>query len=119
MMDDDEKARKKMWDQLTNVEKTHAWMKEHKLVSVLGSWAGSMVLSWLYIQTQPMSFAQKLVQARVWAQGITVASMIGVAALTAIPSKGDKIIKADKDVANYTNSWEQGKSLKLLADLKL
>ena len=56
-----------------------------------------------YIQTQPLSFAQKLVQARVWAQGLTLASLVGMAAITQIPSAGDKIIE-QKAHANE-HSW--------------
>ena len=64
-----------------------------------------MGLSWLYIQTQPLSFAQKLVQARVWAQGLTVASMIGMAALLQIPSEGDKLL--EKTHSADDTSWEK------------
>lgn len=71
--------------------------------SFRSSWVTSLGLTFAYIQTQPLSFAQKLVQARVWAQGLTVASLVGMAAITQIPSAGDKIIQQHNDAAEH--SW--------------
>ena len=93
------------WSKLSTFDKSLTWAKDHKFSVVLGSWLGSMGLSWLYIQTQPLSFAQKLVQARVWAQGLTVASMIGMAALLQIPSEGDKLL--EKTHSADDTSWEK------------
>lgn len=50
-----------------------------------------------------MTFAQKLVQARVYAQGLTLASLVGMAALTSIPSAGDKIIEEHSHASEH--SW--------------
>lgn len=50
-----------------------------------------------------MSFAQKLVQARVYAQGLTLASLVGMAAITSIPSAGDKIIEEHAHAGDH--SW--------------
>lgn len=50
-----------------------------------------------------MSFAQKLVQARVWAQGLTLTSLLGMAAITQIPSAGDKILKERGEASEH--SW--------------
>lgn len=93
------------WNRLSTFDKSLTWAKDHKMSVVLGSWLGSMGLSWLYIQSQPLTFAQKLVQARVWAQGLTVASMVGMAALLQIPSEGDKLLHTDKRVDD--RSWEK------------
>jgi hypothetical protein len=57
-----------------------------------------------YIHNQPMSFAQKLVQTRVWAQGLTLASLLGMAAITQIPSAGDKLLRARDQSADH--SWQ-------------
>lgn len=64
-----------------------------------------MAGSWMYIQSQPLSFSQKLVQARVWAQGLTVASLIGMAAITQIPSAGDALLSKTHSVDDQ--SWEK------------
>ena len=71
---------------------------------VLGSWAASLGASWLYIRSQPFTVAQRLVQARVWAQGLTIASLLAMAGITAIPSAGDKLIAEQADAKNHT--WE-------------
>lgn len=57
-----------------------------------------------YIHTQPMSFSQKLVQTRVWAQGLTLASLLGMAFITQIPSAGDKILKEREQASDH--SWQ-------------
>lgn len=67
------------------------------------SWVASLCGSFAYIQTQPMSFAQKLVQARVYAQGLTLASLVGMAAITSIPSAGDKLIEEHAHAGDH--SW--------------
>ncbi|KAN0061308.1 Replication factor C, subunit RFC4 [Thecaphora frezii] len=91
------------WDQLSFRDKALTWTKENKFGVVAGSWVTSLGLTFAYIQTQPLSFAQKLVQARVWAQGLTLASLVGMAAITQIPSEGDKLIRHHKEAANH--SW--------------
>lgn len=52
-----------------------------------------------------MTGAQKLVQARVWGQGLTVASILGLAALSSIPTPGDEIEKLHKKETQ--SSWMQ------------
>lgn len=93
------------WDSLSTSDKALTWAKENKFSVVAATWATSMGGIFAYIHTQPMTFAQKLVQARVWAQGITLASLVGMAAITQIPSAGDKIIKAHKEAADH--SWRE------------
>lgn len=51
-----------------------------------------------------MSFSQKLVQTRVWAQGLTLASLLGMAAITQIPSAGDHILREREQAADH--SWK-------------
>ncbi|KIS67873.1 uncharacterized protein UMAG_03929 [Mycosarcoma maydis] len=93
------------WNSLSTRDKALTWAKENKFSVVAATWASSMVGIFAYIHTQPMSFAQKLVQARVWAQGITLASLVGMAAITQIPSKGDSIIRQHKEAADH--SWRE------------
>ncbi len=62
-----------------------------------------MAGTFAYIQTQPLSFAQKLVQARVYAQGLTLAALVGMAGITQIPSAGDKILRQKKEADKH--SW--------------
>lgn len=91
------------WGSLSAKDKVITYCKDNRLKVVLSSWAASMGLSWLYIQSQPMTMAQKIVQARVWAQGLTVASMLGMAAISTIPLAGDKFIADEKKQSD--DSW--------------
>lgn len=93
------------WDSLSPADKALTWAKENKFSVVAATWATSMGGIFAYIHTQPMTFAQKLVQARVWAQGITLASLVGMAAITQIPSAGDRIIKQHKEANDH--SWRE------------
>lgn len=69
------------------------------------SWFASITAVALYLQTTPMTGPQKLVQARVWAQGATVAAILGMAALSQVPTPGDEIEKLRE--ANQQHSWMQ------------
>lgn len=62
--------------------------KENKFQYVFGSWVAFMAGSFGFIATQPMPFTQKLVQARMYAQGLTVAVVLASAALASV-STGD------------------------------
>ncbi|KAJ1023129.1 hypothetical protein NDA16_003282 [Ustilago loliicola] len=95
----------RQWSELSSRDKALTWAKENKFTVVAATWATSMGGIFAYIHTQPMTFAQKLVQARVWAQGITLASLVSMAAITQIPSAGDKIIKQHKEAADH--SWRE------------
>lgn len=91
------------WSQLSAYDRTLAWAKFHKFKVVIGSWLGSMGASWLYIQSQPLSFSQKIVQARVWAQGLTLASLLIMAGVTQLPTEADKLMEEESERANH--SW--------------
>lgn len=91
------------WAQLSTADKALTWTKENKFSVVAASWVASLGGSFAYIQYQPLSFAQKLVQARVYAQGLTLMSLVGMAAITSIPSAGDKIIEEHNHASEH--SW--------------
>lgn len=52
--------------------------EKYKVIGL--SWVGSMMAAWAFVARTPMTGPQKLVQARVYAQGLTVAMMCAVAA---------------------------------------
>ncbi|GAA5982582.1 hypothetical protein JCM11641_002590 [Rhodosporidiobolus odoratus] len=83
------------------------WAKENRWTAVGLSWAASMIGSGAYIASSPLSFAQKLVQARMVAQGLTVAVLLASAGLTQIPNAAgksdDEIKREDRERAMY--SW--------------
>ncbi|BGP37328.1 Replication factor C, subunit RFC4 [Rhodotorula kratochvilovae] len=84
------------------------WAKENRWTAVGVSWVGSMVASGAYIAATPLSFAQKLVQARMIAQGVTVAALIASAGLTQIPNaqglSDDDIKREERERGMY--NWK-------------
>lgn len=57
-----------------------AWGRDNRYSIVFASWLASMGLALALVGRAPMSIAQKLVQARVYAQGLTLAVLIVSAA---------------------------------------
>lgn len=65
----------------TEWERVKSWCREHRYNIVLGSWVASLGIALGLVGRNPyLSRAQKLVQARVYAQGLTVAVLIATAA---------------------------------------
>ncbi|PWN44469.1 hypothetical protein IE81DRAFT_321369 [Ceraceosorus guamensis] len=97
-------AEEDAWEHLSRSDRALTWAKDNKFAVVAGSWFASMGLSGAYIQSQPLSFAQKLVQARVFAQGFTLVSLLAMAAITQIPTEGDRILDARDKKGEH--SWK-------------
>ncbi|KAG8863793.1 hypothetical protein FRB96_007630 [Tulasnella sp. 330] len=59
------------------------WIESHKWGIVGASWAGSLATAFGVIMRDPLqTTAQKVVQARIWAQGLTVGIIMAAAGLT-------------------------------------
>jgi len=61
--------------------------REHRYSIVFGAWVASMAVAMAIVGRSPMSTAQKLVQARVYAQGLTIAVLIASATFEASDAK--------------------------------
>jgi hypothetical protein len=65
----------------SKTEKAFDWAKENRYPIVTASWVASMGIALALVRRNPfLSKAQKLVQARVYAQGLTLAVLIATAA---------------------------------------
>lgn len=84
--DKDQHKRLTGWDSLSSRDKLIEYLKEKKYNIVLGGWAVSMVGSFGLVAAQPMPFTQKLVQARMYAQSLTVAMILASAGLASMYS---------------------------------
>lgn len=81
-------------------------LKENKYQYVLGGWAASMVGSFGFVAAQPLSLTQKLIQARMYAQGLTVAVVMVSATLASLSTEknggvSNKEAQARRESAMY------------------
>ncbi|CAI6099437.1 hypothetical protein V2G26_004121 [Clonostachys chloroleuca] len=60
----------------TNYQRFMEWVGENRYGIVFASWLTSMAVAFAIVGRAPISTAQKLVQARVYAQGLTLAVLI-------------------------------------------
>lgn len=75
------------WSQLSTWQKCISSLSTHKFKIITASWAGSLWASWHIINRDPiMTKAQKIVQARMYAQFITVLLLLGTIGLTTYES---------------------------------
>jgi len=99
------------YSQLSRTDAAIEYFKDHRYQTVFGAWAASMVGSFALIARSPLSTAQKLVQARMYAQGLTVAVLLASAGLSSLPtaaSSGD-----DSEAKRFTQEdqmykWKKG-----------
>jgi len=84
----------------STAERIKDWGREHRYPIVFGSWVASMgVAFWIVSRSPYLTGQQKLVQARVYAQGLTVAVLLASFALEA------------NDAGKGTGRWETVKVL--------
>lgn len=71
------------WNRLSTSDKAFTVVNDNKYKIVLGAWAASMYGSWHFVNKDKyMTVAQKAVQARVYAQAITVVLLLGTLLLS-------------------------------------
>lgn len=90
------------WDGLSTKEKMSRWVSRHQYQVILGSWATSMAIAGTIImRDRHQSTSQKVVQARMWAQGLTIGILIAAGVVTH---------SERKDAANHhavDHSWRE------------
>lgn len=66
------------WNNLAMSDKIFTTLNNHKYKIILGAWAGSLYGSWVLVNRDKiMSTAQKAVQARMYAQAISIILLLG------------------------------------------
>ncbi|KAG1744497.1 hypothetical protein EDD22DRAFT_919326 [Suillus occidentalis] len=71
------------WNALTTKEKIGDWATRHQYSIILGSWVLSMaVAGGIISRDRHQTIPQKIVQVRMWAQGLTIGVLIGAGILT-------------------------------------
>lgn len=60
----------------TAFERSKEWASDNRYPILFGVWVASMAGSWALVSRSPMSGSQKLVQARMYAQGLTLTALL-------------------------------------------
>ncbi|KAA8651881.1 hypothetical protein EYZ11_004199 [Aspergillus tanneri] len=94
----EERLRSEELAQMTFVDRALTWARREKYKIVGVTWAASMIGSFALVGRNPyLSGAQKIVQARVYAQGLTLAVLVASAAFEISDQrKGKGIVEASK-----------------------
>lgn len=73
----------KHWEELSTAGKFKDWAMRNQYKVIVGSWAVSMgIAGAIVMANKHQTYPQKIVQARMWAQGLTVGVLIGAGILT-------------------------------------
>jgi len=79
----EEKVEQSRWNALGNKEKLKDWAIRNQYRIILGSWTASMAVAGVIVfRNKYQTLPQKIVQARMWAQGLTIGILIGAGILT-------------------------------------
>ncbi|WWC90139.1 uncharacterized protein L201_005072 [Kwoniella dendrophila CBS 6074] len=80
------------WQNLSTISKFGDWAARHKYGLLAASWVGSLGGAWALVNRNKFqTTSQKLVQARMWAQGLTVGLLMATALMTGFDStKGEE-----------------------------
>lgn len=71
------------WEHMSTGQKFKAWAMHNQYKVILGSWAASMAVAGAIVMAnRHQTMPQKIVQARMWAQGLTVGVLVGAGVLT-------------------------------------
>lgn len=90
------------WGGLSSSEKLSKWVARHQYQVILGSWATSMaVAGTIIMRDRHQSNSQKIVQARMWAQGLT----IGILIATGIATHSQRAEAAKHNTVDH--SWRE------------
>ncbi|OBZ75928.1 Respiratory supercomplex factor 2, mitochondrial [Grifola frondosa] len=83
LLEKEEVRERKRLNMLQGSEKIREWAARNQYKVILGSWALSMGIAGAIVMgNRHQSTAQKVVQARMWAQGLTIGVLIGAGVLT-------------------------------------
>jgi hypothetical protein len=100
LLDRKELEKERAWEAMPLKEKIGNWTYGHQYSIIMGSWAASLGVAGLIIsRNKYQTYPQKVVQARMWAQGLTVGLLIAAGAL----SHSRRLAQAKEGKADH--SW--------------
>lgn len=81
-LDDEALRQLQRWESMSVGAKAYDYAARHQMGMVVGGWAvGMLGAGGVVMRDKYMTFPQKIVQIRMWAQGLTVLSIVGAAML--------------------------------------
>lgn len=90
-LDKEARLAEQRWQGLSTTDKLKDWAARHQYSIIGGSWVASMALAFgIVARDRYQTFPQKIVQARMWAQGLTVAVLVASAVAAGVNAKGEK-----------------------------
>ncbi|KAK0206890.1 hypothetical protein DFS33DRAFT_1452780 [Desarmillaria ectypa] len=88
LLDEKERQKEERWQNLTFGGRLTDWAQRHEYSVFLGGWAASLGLAGAIIARDKLqTTSQKVVQARMWAQALAIALILGTAAFKAHQSR--------------------------------
>ncbi|KAJ6560336.1 hypothetical protein B0H19DRAFT_1147290 [Mycena capillaripes] len=89
------------WESMSTGDKIADWAQRHEYSIIVGGWALSLGVAGLIIgRDKYQTTAQKVVQARMWAQGLTIGIILTAAGLHTNRNKGESASRPSAD-----HSW--------------
>ncbi|KAJ7044858.1 hypothetical protein C8F04DRAFT_598859 [Mycena alexandri] len=101
LLDMQEHQEMSRWENLTTSDKIADWAARHEYSIIVGGWALSLAIAGGIISRDKyQTTAQKIVQARMWAQGLTIGIILTAAGLKTGHNKGESASRPPAD-----HSW--------------
>ncbi|PFH49257.1 hypothetical protein AMATHDRAFT_63534 [Amanita thiersii Skay4041] len=83
LLDERQLKEEMAWQQMSTRDKIAEWADRHQYSIIIGGWATSLAVAGAIIsRNRYQTTAQKVVQARMWAQGLTIGLLIAAGAMT-------------------------------------
>ncbi|KIY52517.1 hypothetical protein FISHEDRAFT_69781 [Fistulina hepatica ATCC 64428] len=91
LLEEKQRQEELRWSRLSMTQKVKEYCADHTYTLIVGGWAGSLALAGSILwQDKYMTKAQKVVQARMWAQGLAIGMLIVAGALSASSRSASK-----------------------------
>ncbi|OJT08005.1 Respiratory supercomplex factor 2, mitochondrial [Trametes pubescens] len=99
-LDREERVQQSRWEMMDAKAKFKEWALQNQYKIIVGSWAASMAVAGVIVmRDRYQSTPQKVVQARMWAQGLTIGVLIAAGVLT------QSSRQASHDNRSVDHSW--------------
>ncbi|KAJ7591466.1 hypothetical protein C8J56DRAFT_935644 [Mycena floridula] len=96
------------WEQMTTKDKMADWAVRHQYSLILGGWAvGIAVAGGIISRDRYQTFSQKIVQVRMWAQGLTIGLLLAAGALSSTQRREGRHSPEDHSWREVVEQYEK------------